>query len=266
MKRLSVVAAIVRRDYDITRSYRTAFVLDVIFGLLNLVVFYFISKTFGDLGTERLGGAPDYFSFAAVGLAVTLVMQSATTGVARRIREEQLVGSLEVLVAQPVTSSQVALGLAGFPFTFALVRACLYLAASAAFLGLSFEHADLAGLTMLLVAIGIPVTAFGIGVAALVVVFKRGESLAVLVTFGLGFVSGAVFPVTVLPGWLEWASVVVPTRYAFEGLRAALFQGHGFAGDLVVLLASGAVLLPLALAGFAAALRRARRAGSLAQY
>jgi hypothetical protein len=37
------VYALIRRDWRIMRSYRTALVTDIAFGCLNLVVYYYIS-------------------------------------------------------------------------------------------------------------------------------------------------------------------------------------------------------------------------------
>ena len=132
--------ALVRRDWSITRSYRTALVTDLGFGFLNLVVYHFISRTLRPRVGSELAGAPSYFAFAAVGIALTVVLQAAITGFSRRVREEQLTGTLETLLAQPISSVELALGLAGFPFLFAIFRALAYLLLAGAFLGLSFAH------------------------------------------------------------------------------------------------------------------------------
>ena len=112
LPRVPVVAAVVRRDYHVARSYRLPFALDLLYGVINLVVFFFISRTFLGASTASLDGAPDYFAFAAVGVALTIVIGAATAGLAARIREEQLTGTLEALLTQPLTTMEIALGLA----------------------------------------------------------------------------------------------------------------------------------------------------------
>jgi ABC-2 type transport system permease protein len=94
----------------------------------------------------------------------------------------------------------------------------------------------------------------------------RGQSISALIIFGMGFLGGAFFPVSVLPDWLEPVASIVPPRYAFDGLRAALYEGHGWWGDLLVLLAFSVVMVPVAVWLFERALHHGRRAGSLAQY
>src|SRR5918999_4072548 len=87
--RLRTAAAIVWREFAITRSYRTAFAFELFFGFANLVIYYYISQTIGDVERD-LGAAPDYFAFAAIGITLIVGIQAAASGLARRLREEQL--------------------------------------------------------------------------------------------------------------------------------------------------------------------------------
>src|SRR5438132_2332717 len=123
LPRPGTVRALIKRDYFVARSYRLAFFLDLVFGVLNLVIFFFISRTFGGRTASELGGAPSYFAFVALGISVVVVMEATSIGLANRLREEQLSGTLEALVIQPVTAVELAVGLAGYPFLFAMIRA-----------------------------------------------------------------------------------------------------------------------------------------------
>ncbi len=259
------VAALVRRDWKIRTSYRAAFVLDFVLGVLDLAVYYFISKTFTGV-TGDLGGAPDYFAFALVGIAVTTVITAAATGLAMRVREEQLTGTLEALLTQPMSSTQLALGMCAFPFLFATVRVAMYLLVGALVLSLDLSHADPLGFVVMIAAIGGAMSSIGILSGALVLVIKRGDKLAGLALFGMGLVGGAFFPVSVLPSWLEPLGKVVPTRFAFDGLRSALYVGSDWADDALALAGFTIVCLPIALWLFSKALEWGRRRGSLSQY
>jgi ABC-2 type transport system permease protein len=259
------LAALVRRDFSITRSYRAAFVLDIFFGIMNLVVFYYISQAVV-LRTGDLQGAPNYFAFASVGIVLTVVMQAATTGLAKRIREEQLTGTLEVLVMQPITSAQLAIGLTGFPFLFGVIRGALYIAIGGLFLDLHLGDADILGFMLVLAATAGALSAVGVMLGAIVLVMKQGEALAAVVTFGFTMLSGALFPRDLLPDWLEIVGDVLPTRFALDGLRNALFEGGGWLGELVALVVTSLILVPLALWFFAALLGVVKRRGSISQY
>src|SRR2546423_14131978 len=144
--RLRVILALARRDALIQASYRVVMVLELVLGILDLTVYYFISKTFTGAAHASLGAAPSYFAFALVGIALTVVVQAASLGVANKVREEQLTGTLEALVTQPVSSTEVALGMCGLPFLFSTVRVTLYLLLANVLFGLDLSQASLPGI------------------------------------------------------------------------------------------------------------------------
>jgi ABC-2 type transport system permease protein len=263
--RRRALLAVIRRDYMVARSYRLAFAFDLFFTLLNLLVAYFVSKTFLNVKTADLDGAPSYFDFAAVGLTLSAVVTATSTGLAARIREEQLTGTLEALVAQPVTPSELAFGFAGFPVSFATLRTAAYLLVAGTLLGLDVSRASWPGFVIILLLTATAFVGIGILAGALVLVVKRADALAGAILFGLSLISGAAFPVSVLPGWLEAIGRASPMRPAFDGVRAALFGGN-WHGEAVYLAIFTAVGIPIAIFAFGKALAYGRRAGSLGQY
>jgi ABC-2 type transport system permease protein len=263
--RRRALLAVIRRDYMVARSYRLAFAFDLFFTILNLLVAYFVSKTFAGFESESLGGAPSYFDFAAVGLTLSAVVTATSTGLATRIREEQLTGTLEALIAQPVTPSELAFGFAGFPVSFATLRTAAYLLVAGTLLGLDVSKASWPGFIVILLLTATAFVGIGILAGALVLVVKRADVLTGAILFALSLISGAAFPVSVLPDWLEKIGRLSPMRPAFDGVRAALFGGnwHGEAVYLAIFTAFG---IPIAIFGFGKALAYGRRSGSLGQY
>jgi ABC-2 type transport system permease protein len=109
----------------------------------------------------------------------------------------------------------------------------------------------------------------GVLSASFVMVFKRGDPIGPLVSVMFFLLGGVIYPVKVLPGWLEVISFLLPITHAVSALRAILLQGHGFAhvaGHLLVLLGYAVLLVPLSLFAFSAAVRRATRDGTLLQF
>jgi ABC-2 type transport system permease protein len=77
------------------------------------------------------------------------------------------------------------------------------------------------------------------------------------------------FPLSVVPEWLQKVAAWIPLTYALSAMRGAVLEGRPLAAlvpDLRMLALFAAVLIPLSMAGFSAALTKARRDGSLAQY
>lgn len=263
LPRPGVVYALARRDWLVSRSYRIAFLLDLLFGVLSLLIYFFISRTFGDETTRDLAGADTYFDFAAVGVALAVVIQASSVRLAQRVREEQLTGALEILIAQPITALELALGMAGFHFLFAVVRAVAYLFVAGSLLGADFSQADWGGFFVVLAAAGVALIPIGVLLGGTVLVLRRAETPAAFVMLGLSLLGGAYFPISVLPGWLQPLAEVLPTTFAFEGVRAALYRGEGWPLPALKLLAFGLIALPVTVVLFRGALDGARRRGSL---
>jgi ABC-2 type transport system permease protein len=261
---MRILRAFLARDVFIARSYRAALVAEAIAGLSNLLLYYFISRTF-ESATADLGSAPSYFAFAAVGAAVATVLHASMSATAVSIRHEQLTGTLEATVSQPVSPAGLALGLSGLPFLGAGVRVAAYLGMASALLGLDLSDASVPGAITVLVASATALSGVGIASAAMVLVVKRGDVLSGLGSFAIALLSGAFFPISVLPTWLQPIGEALPTRFAFDGLRAALFGGR-WADDVLWLAVYAVFLLPASVLAFTMALGHTRRAGTMAEY
>jgi ABC-2 type transport system permease protein len=111
-------------------------------------------------------------------------------------------------------------------------------------------------------------SALGIISASFVLAFKQGDPIPVIYAGINGILGGAIFPLSVLPAWLQSFAVLLPLSHALAGMRLALNgTSPGEALRPIVVLAGLAVLLlPLAFASFQLALRRAKKEGSLVQY
>lgn len=108
----------------------------------------------------------------------------------------------------------------------------------------------------------------GLGIlsASYLLLFKKGNPAK---WFFLGVSSvtmGMLFPVNILPDWLQSVARRNPVTYALGAMRASLLRGTGVAAlwrTLAVLLLFAAVLLPLSMIAFAWALRRTKITGTL---
>jgi ABC-2 type transport system permease protein len=266
LPRRRIFGAIVWRDYLTKRSYRLAFATDVFNGLLTLTVYYFISRFFAHPDRAALYDAPSYFAFATVGILVVAMVTSGSVELVTRLREEQLAGTLETLVGNPVSPGELCLGLVGFPFSFALVRALVYFAIVSAVIGIDLRQVSWIGLILVLLATTAAFAGIALAAAATVLVFKRVDAFVGLIIGVLVVFSGSVFPLSSLPEWLQPIARVLPPQFAFDGVRNALFRGEGWVLDAVALLGIAAVGIPVAVAIFGRALRAAQRSGSLGEY
>ena len=264
---LARVLAIARRDAAVQLSYR--------FGLLarftevgvTATTLFFISKLVGN--PEQL--APyrgDYFAFALIG---AVIISFATLGLgafSRTISDEQQAGSLEVLLSVPAPLSVILAGTFVVPLALTALEVLVY-AVIAASLGIRFSFGAIA---LALPALALTIAGFcalGVLSAALIVLTKRGDPVTLVAARATAVLAGSLFPISVLPGWLQAVAKLVPAYYGLQAMRSALLAGAGLrdiAGDLVVLGGFAVVLVPLSLACFARAVGVARVSGTLGTY
>lgn len=267
---LRTCAAFLRRDALIDASYRANWIFRVVAIFFSLWSLFFLGRAFGGASPflSRFDG--DYFGFALIGVAFTVMTGGALSGVARRVRELQLLGGLEAIFAAPVAPIRLVLMLALYPSLLSLVQAGLFLCFGAWVFGAA---ASLAGANLLAAALIAFLTlaahlALGVLSASLVLVFKRGDPLAWLLGSLTYLLSGVVYPVEVLPSALRPLSLLLPATHALEGLRGALLLSAtwgALARPIGVLLLFCVALWPAAALCLRLALKKALRDGSLGQ-
>jgi ABC-2 type transport system permease protein len=110
--------------------------------------------------------------------------------------------------------------------------------------------------------------ALGLVSAAFVLMFKKGDPVIAAYAALNGLVGGAIFPISVLPGWLQPLTGFLPLTHALSGIRLALQGAQPVAvlQQIGLLTITAAALLPAAFAFFGVALARAKREGSIVQY
>lgn len=89
------------------------------------------------------------------------------------------------------------------------------------------------------IGIGLVIAAFARQVAAAVI-------MSVLVSFPLIFMTGAVYPLSQMPSFMQWLARAVPLTYAIDALSGVMLRGEGLAdvaGRVGILLAFGVGLL-----------------------
>lgn len=264
----AVLGAFFRRDLAIDLSYRAAFFLRAVSLLLTLALFYYLGEVVDESAFTDQGLDSGYFGYVAVGLATFTVVQTSLISFSRKLREEQTTGTFEALMTTPANPSLIILSSAVYEIARAAIDGFLILVAAVVLFGLALDtSADGIALALLTLIAALALFAsLGVAVAALTVLFKRTTALLTLIMSAIALLSGVYFPVDVLPGWLQGIADVLPFTWTLDLLRAALLGGDVDAGRLLGLVASVIVLLPLALVFFGWALRRARRAGTLALY
>ena len=109
---------------------------------------------------------------------------------------------------------------------------------------------------------------WSIGLIANGLVLRFGlgaEEIGWAVVFLIGPLSGAYYPVAVLPQWLQWVALAMPTAWTFEAMRAALIDGQARWDLLAWSLAIAVTYLGFGAIVFRQLVEAGRRRGLLLQ-
>ena len=135
--------------------------------------------------------------------------------------------------------------------------------------GVNMGNANFAGALLILFLTIISFSSFGIISASFVMVLKRGDPISSIFTSVSGILGGLYYPVSVLPGWLQKLSYLLPVTYSLEGMRLALLQGYSLRElmpNIVALLLFSTIMLSLSIFIFGYAVKKAKIDGTLTQY
>ncbi len=265
-----VLVAFVRRELAAVGGYRSAFVIRVFGFGLAVASLLFLSRFVGSAVNPHLAiYHGNYLGFVVIGFLGTEFQQVGVSVLAQRIRMAQVMGTLEAEVATPAPPWMVLGAPPVYEFVISSLRSAAYLLGAKLLLGLDLSHVNWASL---LVGVPLIVAAFsGLGLlaAATTMMVRRLNPVSMVIGSLSFFLSGVMYPVTVLPAWLRGVGDLLPLTHALAILRGSLLIGWGPAElrhSLLALLLFSGLLAPVGIGMFAFALRRARADGSLSHY
>lgn len=251
------------------RSYPVGFVLGMAGSAFGVLSILFLDAAFGTAAEGSLDAyGRSYFGFAIVGIALSTFMATGLSGMATRVREGQLMGTLELLLVSPNPLPLLLFSSAIWAHARALLTLGLYLVIAVP-LGMDVSRANwpVAILSLLLAVVAF--NALGLLAAAYVIVLKQGNPVTLVLTAASTLLGGVLYPVSVLPDWLQSIAALLPLTHALELTRRSILVGEGLDALLVPLAslaALTAILLPIGAWIVDRAVRIAKTDGSLAQY
>ena len=257
------------RDFLQDISYRTNFIMQIVGVTASLTVWYFLGSFFARFPqlAESLGGM-DYFSYSVVGIAFLRYLSSLNSTFARKVRQEQMAGTLEAMLVTPNNTSALVLMSSAYELLSSSAWILAWLGLGRLF-GATFHVPALLPAALMLIVVMASFASIGILSAGMVIYFKRGDPITWLLASGSTLLGGIFFPISILPEGAQTLSRLLPIFHAVEGFRLLIVKSADLATvwpHLQYLTIFAAILLPTGLGIFHLALRRARLEGTLIQY
>ncbi|MHB1415091.1 MAG: ABC transporter permease [Chloroflexota bacterium] len=188
-----------------------------------------------------------YIDFMAPGILAQSVLFTAIFYGISVIWERDL-GIVHKYLASPAPRSALVLGKAISAGARGLVQAVIiYLLAALLGVNLNWGPLAIAGVVVIVVLGAALLSAFSLIIACLVKTRERMMGFGQMLTMPLFFASNAIYPIAMMPVWLQYIARVNPLTYEVDGLRALMLvngtSSTGLGTDFAVLLVATVVLV-----------------------
>jgi ABC-2 type transport system permease protein len=258
-------AGIVERNTYLIRRFAWWELAWFLYTVANTLTIVFIAK-----GVEAGGGHLDVNRVTIVLLIGAVVW--SYLGLIFEIETETVAwerweGTIEYTFMAPLSRPAHLLGMGAFAVVYGVLRTVLLFALVASFLNVHFGNPNFAAAALVLAISSVSFVGIGMMTAVLPLVSpEKGTQLGFIAQGLLLVVSGVYYPVSVLPQWMQWISVVSPATYTLEGARRAVLDGASVSAmwsDIWPLIVIGAIAIPLGLYVFSLGERYAKQHGRL---
>ena len=260
--KLRPIAGIVLRQVYLMRGSPVRLFPMVTWVAIDIVLWGFITRYLNQADGGRVDFVPALLGGVLLWDFCTRIMQGVTTAFLEDVWSRNFLN----LFASPLSISEYVCGLVITSVLTSSLGLAVMLALATGVFGLEFFAMGLSLVAYLAILFVFGIT---LGVFGSAVVLRLGPASewllwplpAVLAPFAAVF-----YPLSTLPGWMQWVSHALPPAYVFEGMRS-LLAGQPFPAS--TLLEGGVlagVLLLIAAWFYGRVYRHAVRTGLLARY
>ncbi len=259
--------AFVKRDYLLASSSRLTLAWQLTTILLVVPTMYYLGRLFQPATPPDLapyGGS--YFPFVVLGLAFSGFFSAMMGAWASGIRNEHLGGTLDAVLASPVSLLTVAMGASLWSTFVGAVQTLVYLLVGRLVFHVNFGQMNVASAATTVLLTMMVFAALGMISAALILLLRSGDLLTGMLAGVSVLVAGVFYPTTILSPPLQRLAQWIPLTHTLQAIRLALLTGAGVAAlweEIVTLLLFAVLLMPIAVAALHGAVHMAKRSGTI---
>ncbi len=190
----------------------------------------------------------DFIQFVYPGIIAMNVMGIAFFSSVSTVWDREFGFLKEILVA-PVSRVSIVIGKIAGAATVATLQA-LILLALAPFIGVYLNFTIVFHLVVFMILLSFAIAGLGLLIASLMTTTESFGVVMQVLFFPMFFLSGAFFPLTQVPIWMEWLSKLDPLTYGVDAFRQVILS-QGTAAQVVKTLSLNSLGIDaLILAGF----------------
>ena len=191
-----------------------------------------VYSTAGEVGSEI-----DYQQFIFPGIICMSVIFSSVFFGSYIIWDRKFDFLKSVMVA-PVSRTTIFIGKTFGGMTTSIIQAAILLVIGLA-IGMHYTPFSIVTIAVIILLLSFALTSLGLTIGSYIESLEGFQLIVSFVVFPLFFLSGALFPLNNLPGWLSILTMVDPATYAVDALRSTTLGITGknpFVVDIGILL------------------------------
>jgi ABC-2 type transport system permease protein len=205
-----------------------------------------------------ISGVSSSFQFLAPGFMALTVITGSLQGVANAISREKEQGTMDGLLVAPIPHVSIILGKVAAQTVRGLIQGFLILGLSILLFGVQIYGSPVIMVVVLLLG-----TASFVGVGIILTAVapdqETAQMMTIILQFPMMFISGILFPIDQLPGWMQYIGKALPLYYAADALRKVIILNASLSvimPDLLILIAYTFLTMTAAIPLFEKAMRR----------
>jgi ABC-2 type transport system permease protein len=218
----------------------------------------FVLEPISTNGEPLIQGNSSSFQFLAPGFMALTVVFGALSGVGFAISREREQGTMDGLLVSPIPSTAVVAGKILSQTVRGMIQGFLILGLAMVLFGVRIYGSPIIMVLVMLMGVA-SFVGVGIILTSIAPEQETAQMLVILLQFPMMFLSGIIFPISQLPGWMQWVGKAMPLYYAADALRKVIILNAGFdviGGDLVILIAYSILTMFAAVPVFKRAMTR----------
>ena len=216
-----------KKDFLIDFSYKISF-FGQFFGIfLTAISFYFISETF--INSESTHLEPfdqNYFVFATIGIAILDIVITIMRSLTNSLRQAQSFGYIEILFISRISASYIFLCSSVYPLLKGIFKFILYIILLQIIGSHFFSFTSILIAFLLLIFMIIPFLALSFLAISFVLYYKQSDPINFFINTIVSIFSGIIYPVTVLPIFMQNISDFIPLTSQLNSARHILINNY----------------------------------------
>lgn len=225
-KQLRAINGIFRRDFKIFIRYPLNAIFRIIEPIIWFVSIYFMGKGFAvnghNAGFAAYTGTGDYIAFLLLGVILSSYVSAVLWGIGLSLKDQMDTGVLESNWLTPIPRLTHLIGQSLFNVIVTTLNSGGMALVIWGIFGFEFNFEKIGAAILTALPMLVAIYGFGFGFAALVMLIREANTLIDTGNFILNNLSGANFPITVLPRFLTVISLSIPLTYGYDAVRGLL--------------------------------------------